>query len=130
MKSRMTLRRIQNYKKQIIYWKDGSVFRSYIRDGKVETEEYLYCHFQKKHPKSINADINKPRAFLLNNDRFIELKEDISVETVGLFADYISEKNDKMDEILYYKKKILAFLECPIEDKNIWVRRKRFSKSF
>ena len=37
-----------NYQKQLFYWEDGRVYRAYLKDGQIFTEEFNYIHFSKR----------------------------------------------------------------------------------
>ena len=128
-KRRVTLRKHPNYERQLIYWRNGMVLRSYIDNDSLITEEYLYCHFQKKHPESIQANIGKPNAFAIQGQKFIDISDiEVSKELVKQLSDYEGKKEDVIDKLLYYQEKIKKFLEAPLEGKKIWIRRKRFTK--
>ena len=59
-----------DYKYQVFYWEKGKVFRSYIEDGEVRQEEFMYIHFQKKNPISVNDRWKDYAAFYIFSDFF------------------------------------------------------------
>ncbi len=70
-----------NYKYQVFYWENGGVYRAYIDDNElIQTEEYMYLHFQGKKPKSICANMISPSAFYLTKDKFIVKTEPLTIE--------------------------------------------------
>jgi len=38
----------KNFDKQVFFWRNGKVYRAFFENGKVEEEEFLYIHFQKR----------------------------------------------------------------------------------
>ena len=124
--NRIKLRNLPNYQKQIVYWKNGSILRSYINDdGNVVTENYMYAHFQKKYPLSLDSHLSKPSAFIINSKRFIDISnEEITAEMIEKYSDFIDEKTDENDKRTYLKKKCVAFLETSMKRKLIWIRKK------
>ena len=130
MQKRITLRKLPNYKRQIVYWKNGMILRSYIDNNQVKTEEYIYSHFQKKHPKSIMAHIHKPDAFIIQGNRFIDISgKSITISLINQFSDYHGDVEDRKDQVLYYFTKSVSFFKSSIADKKIWIRRKIFAKN-
>lgn len=45
---------------QVFYWENGKLYRAYLEGGNVRTDEFIYLHFQKKHPVNRVADIDCP----------------------------------------------------------------------
>lgn len=129
--NRVKLRHLPNYKKQIVYWKNGDVLRSFIdNNGVVITEKYLYAHFQKKHPVSINAFENKPSAFIVNAKQFIDISgEEITPQMIEKYCDFVDDKTDEKEKKLYMKNKVLDFLKAPVSKKILWIRMKKYSEN-
>ncbi|MBQ7580939.1 MAG: hypothetical protein IJU39_06510 [Clostridia bacterium] len=123
--TRVKLRSLPNYKKQIVYWKDGKVFRSYIEGGEVRTESFIYAHFQKKHPRSIDACGMKPSAFIVNAKEFIDISgETVDVKLIEKYSDYIDDRTDENDKKRFIRSKIIEFLKSSPKDKLLWLRKK------
>lgn len=123
--SRIKLRNLPNFKKQIVYWKEGCIFRSYIENGEVKTESYIYAHFQKKYPVSINSYESKPSAFIINANSFIDISnEEINLELIEKYSDYVDEEKDEKDKKKYYQKKAISFLKSSPKRKLLWIRKK------
>lgn len=130
MKERITLRRVSNYKYQLLYWDNGRIFRSFIDDNSVKTDEFIYAHFQKKHPHSINSLSEKPKAFYITKDGFIPFDvSKLDREYILSHSDFESDEKDELDESKYKKEKMQKFLNSSLGDKCIWIRRKLFAKS-
>ena len=123
--SRMTVSRAANYPYQLLYWQEGHVFRSFLDlNGKLQTEEYMYAHFQQKKPKSLLETVeNPPKAFYFHADGFYALPENtVSAEYLRSVSDYRSEETDAQERKEYSKRKILRFITCSFRNKEIWLR--------
>ena len=123
--SRMTISRVANYQYQILYWKEGHVFRCFIDNyGNLQSEEYMYAHFQQKKPKSLIGSIEKtPKAFYFRTDGFCVLQENrLSADYLRSISDYQSEEIDSRERKNYKKQKIRHFINCSFRKKEIWLR--------
>lgn len=129
--NRVTLRRLDNYKNQLIYFHEGSVYRSFINPkGNMITEEYLYFHFQKKNPKTLHSYENNIATFYMNKDNFVEFNiNELSVDFIKNHCDFVSDDEDRNDEKKYKKNKIMSFMKSSWFDKKIWMRRKISAKT-
>ena len=58
----------KNFKKQVFYWENGHVYKSYLEDKTIKTEEYAYIHFKKRKYLNILFDYNKHNSFYICND--------------------------------------------------------------
>jgi hypothetical protein len=125
---RIILNRVKNYDYQILYWENGKVFRSYLNDnGIVNTDEFLYFHFQKSNPKSINSYKTNPKRIIIHKDMFESIEiSSITKEFIVKHSDYISKKEDKLDKIKYIKSKLNLFMKASFRIKIIWLKRKLF----
>ncbi len=54
-----------NYDHQVFYWQNGGVYRSYIKDGQLKEEEFLYIHFKKRHFSREAFDVLSADAFYI-----------------------------------------------------------------
>ena len=54
----------KNYDKQIFYWENGKVYRSYYLDKDLHKEEFIYIHFKKRKMNIFNLERDKTRYFL------------------------------------------------------------------
>lgn len=57
-----------NYHYQVFYWENGKVFRSFIKDDRVEEEEFIYIHIKKR--KYADYSCVQGSAFYINPDNF------------------------------------------------------------
>lgn len=130
--SRMIVSRRENYKYQIIYWENGHIYRSYINnEGHVNTEEFMYFHYQKKHPESTKCLEKKikPKRFIYRFDKFIDTEIiEVDKEYIIKYSDFVSDEKDKQEEINYKKEKIKQFLKASLKKKILWIKQKIATK--
>lgn len=132
--TRMYISRFQNYKHQILYWHDGSVYRKYIDDsGNVGADEFMYAHFQRKYPlqlKNWNENV-KPEAFMYHANEFCYISpEHIDVDFIREHSDYRDDITDRRENLVYKVKKIKQFLVCSLTEKVIWIKQRIATRKF
>ena len=125
---RMIVSRKKNYDFQIMYWENGFVFRSYIDDdGQVKTEEFMYFHFQRKHPKSLPGWDQgvEPKRIIYRADGFI-ISEPVLIDTdyIRRYSDFIDREHDAEDERRYKREKIKQFIESSTKKKVLWLKQR------
>lgn len=82
-----------NYHYQVFYWQNGKVFRSFIKDGRVGEEEFIYIHLKKR---TFSEFSNAPgSAFFINADNFAHKSEGEKI-TKGLI-----QRNNPFRGVLY-----------------------------
>lgn len=59
-----------NYKQQVFYWQDGGVFRTYIENGELKEEEFIYIHFKKRPFEREPFDAFNADGFFIGPDGF------------------------------------------------------------
>ena len=125
---RTYISRVKNYKYQILFWHKGRVLRKYIDEtGKIGTDEFMYFHFQQKHPKSLNCITNGKflDSFIYHAQGFQEFDcENITKETIIQNSDFISFKKDKQQKNIYLKKKFTKFFSLPLQNKVLWIKQR------
>lgn len=122
---RMIVNGVDNYKYQLIYWYNGDVIRAYIDGNKVKTDKFMYFHFQKKNPKTINAYETNPVAFYYTADGFMEFNpNDISKEYIIKHCDYVSDEQDELQKKQYMKSQLKKFFTISWELKIIWIKQR------
>lgn len=62
----------RNYKHQVFYYENGSVFRAYEENGYIKTEEYIYIHFRRKLEVNNRKKWHDLKAFYITPDGFFE----------------------------------------------------------
>lgn len=129
---RMQISRRNNYRYQIVYWYNGRIFRTGVdKDNSLQTEEFLYCHFQRKHPLPLSCWHNgrEPVAFILYADHFEEFDPNtMTAEFVKAHADFVSDKKDRADKRRYIFRKIAAFIKMPMKERIVWIRLRLATK--
>lgn len=113
----------ENFEKQLFFWEDGHLYRSYIHDGAIQNEEYIYLHFQKKHLKSCTIDPGE--AFYIGKNGF-----DIKTSPI---ADSDFDKYNRKDNVAfqfaegvgYYARKVKEIAVAEKKQREIWIAQKR-----
>lgn len=113
-----------NYKKQIFYWENGKVYRSYIKDDKILVDEFMYIHFQKKKPLYMISNEEDIKSFYINSDGFIEKNKKVSYKDFEKYNLFINDKFEKKEKKHYIVKKLYDFFSCSISQKRIWIKQK------
>ena len=125
--SRMMVSRQPNYDYQIIYWENGHVYRAYVNDkGEAGLDEYMYFHFQHKHPASLTCwnENRKPERIIYHAKGFEEEKaEKITADYIRMHSDFISREADSTENRRYKKEKIRSFLKSPYRKKVLWIKQ-------
>lgn len=130
--TRMIVSRQPNYDHQIIYWENGHVYRKYIlSDNSVGTDEYMYFHFQKKHPASLECwkENRKPKRIIYRADGFIEADDiEVNADYILEYSDFKGKEIDQKEAAVYNKKKINDFIHSPMKKKILWVKQRIATK--
>ena len=125
---RMTASRHDNYKSQVFYYEDGRVFRAFIIDGFVKTEEFAYIHIQKRKYRKYNGNRN---FYYILSDRFQEKKAGIpSAKEIMELSEYEGEDEEQYQLRDFQKRKMGDFIRCSIKEKYIWIRIKMAERRF
>lgn len=131
--TRMFISRVKNYRHQILYWQEGSVYRKYIdENGNVGLDEFMYAHFQRKHPNSLEdwEGIPSPKAFMYRKDKFSYITpEKIDKKFILKSSDYIDDVVDKKENWNYKIEKIKKFICCSLEEKVIWLKQRKATRT-
>ncbi len=61
-----------NYDYQVFYWDNGHVYRDYIKDNQVKTEEFIYIHFKKRPNYDSNDEVRDSSSFYVTNRGFFK----------------------------------------------------------
>ena len=125
--SRMIISRQPNYDYQIIYWENGRVYRAYVdQNGEARQDEYMYFHFQRKHPASLSCwnENRIPERIIFHAEGFIEDKaEPITPAYIKKYADFISHEADANENKQYNRAKFKSFLSSPMKKKVLWIKQ-------
>lgn len=127
--TRMYISRFDNYKHQILYWHDGSVYRKYMDDNdNIGTDEFMYAHFQRKHPQGLKLweQNPTPSAFVYRADKFMYIDPGkIDKEIILNMSEYSDDRKDKKENLNYTFKKMKQFLSCSLQEKVIWIKQRK-----
>lgn len=102
-------KRDKNYKYQVFYWENGSVFRAYFHKS-VIVEKFMYIHFQNRKLKVIDA-INEGESFYITNKGiFLKPKGEPTLDDMKKYNEY-KGKIYELCEIVKFKL-IKFFRKC------------------
>lgn len=109
---------------QVFYWENGRLYRAYLEDGTVRTDEFIYLHFQKKHPANRIKDAGCASFYLLPKE-FREKQPGVpDAQTVKELSGYHGEEAEQAEKKAYIKKKLRQFAACSLKQKNVWLKQK------
>ena len=79
-----------NYKYQVFYWDKGRTYRAYLDvDNKIQTEEFMYIHFQKRPNFQLSERLLSVGSFFITNKGFIPMCEkNISIEDIRKYNNF------------------------------------------
>lgn len=60
-----------NYRLQVFYWEKGKIYRAYVEEERVRTDEFIYLHFQKRKLCPENTKIINADKFFITREGFI-----------------------------------------------------------
>lgn len=119
--NRLTASRHKNYPLQVFYYEEGAVYRAYLSDGNIKTDEYVYIHIQKR---KYNYSF-KYKSFIIMSDKIMPLNDQmVSLSMIKKYSEYVSDEVDREQVQKHHLKKISEFLKCSIREKRIWLRIK------
>ncbi len=61
----------KNYPRQVFYWEDGKVLRTYEQDGRFIDEEFLYIHIKKRRYAAPSEAVLRADSFYITPDTFV-----------------------------------------------------------
>lgn len=118
---RMTASRQENYPQQVFYYENGAVYRAYVKDGAVRTEEFVYIHIQKRRYR-FDGDFER---FYILGDRFApKAPGQPSADEILRLSGYVDDETDRAQLKAYRDEKKKHFLSCPLREKRIWLLQK------
>jgi hypothetical protein len=71
-----------NYDKQVFYWENGHVYRSYWLDEEEHRDEFIYIHFKKRHFGKEAFDAASVKAFFIGPNGFTEKTAKVKLNDV------------------------------------------------
>ena len=97
----------KNYKKQIFYWENGHVYRDYIEDGLIHTQEFIYIHLYQRPNFEINLAIEGCNAFFITSNGFIPKTGKTTEEMIDKYNTYHSYFFELLEYYKWYLRKIM-----------------------
>ena len=64
------IKEINNYDKQVFYWENGRVYRSFLKNDHIDVQEFIYIHFPKRTMTRNNLPISTTSFFVTNKGLF------------------------------------------------------------
>ena len=114
----------ENYAEQVFYWEDGKVFRAFVKDGKVKTDEMAFLHWQKRKP-SISSEVLEKNAYYLTPTELVGKEHGVpNREDINLYNPTLTEEQKKEQDKLYLKRKMKDFWKTSFSQKRIWIKQK------
>ena len=94
-----------NFAKQVFYWESGHIYRAFWADGAIQTDEFIYIHFSKRHMELHNMDADCNSFFVTNKGLFPKQSE-IQFADFDWYNPYEPEKERmRHREVLHNKRK-------------------------
>ena len=87
-----------NYKAQIFYWEKGKTYRAYFDGDTLNTEEYLYIHFQKRPNFPVTFDVANVDAFYITNTGFYPKTGAVTRQIIQDLNPYPGEWEEKYEK--------------------------------
>ncbi len=116
----------RNYDHQVFYWENGHVYRSYVSENQLKTNEFVYIHWQKKNPVP-DADVWNEESFYITPGRILKKEHGIPEKNEILRSGLsISSDTRKKEKQRYVIKKTKDFMNASISMKKIWLRQKYY----
>ena len=113
----------KNYKEQFFSWENGRIFRYYKENEKVYKEEFMYLHFQKKHPDFQKNVIQNNEKMIIGRDK-IYMSDDIVFKEAFNINNYKGKIYESIELIKYILMKCISFIKCSKMEKIIWIKQK------
>lgn len=116
-----------NYDKQLFYWSNGKLYRAYYKNGKIQFDEFMYIHLQKRKMSKPDFDVYKYDDFIITNGNFIRKEKKIEED--------MFDKYNLKDECMRTKRKFggtykkdLRFFWIGRRILNVWFEMKNIIK--
>ena len=72
----------KNYKHQLFYIEDGKIYRVFLEKGKLNFNEYIYIHYQKRYIPNNDVDVLKDRKYAISYKGFSKINGKIDLKTI------------------------------------------------
>jgi hypothetical protein len=104
-----------NYKKQVFFWENGSIYRAAVKNNNIIYDEFNYLHFQKRNLKKHFYNVREIKSFFITKYGFYPKKEGFNVtrEDIQKYNGF-NMKSELTKRINYYlfilKRRINKYL--------------------
>ena len=124
---RLTASRQKNYDDQVFYYENGKVYRAYLEQDNVRTQEYVYIHMQKR-KYTFEKEYS---CYYILSDRFAEKQPGIpSAQEIKAYSEFVSREDDHLQMNSYRQMKKAEFFSCSLKKKWIWIHQKIAERQF
>lgn len=113
----------KNYKKQAFYWENGHLYRAFVEDGQLRTEEFIYIHFQKK--KLADRCKGTLDSFFVGREGFFDKTGPICLEDLDRYNHNDGGLRRRLDAVAYYCKKLKGVFCADKVQRQVWMAQKR-----
>ena len=79
---------IKNYKHQVFLWENGTIYRVYIDNDKIQYEEYAYIHFQRRKNYCVSFDPDDVSCFLITSKGFVPFSDQLTRRDIKHYGEY------------------------------------------
>jgi len=99
--ARFVCTKIENYKKQLFIWEDGSVKQYYLKDNELHHRELAYIHFQKRKLEVTNPNVFTSKSVIFNPFSFTPYNGEVTPELIRKFDKanynhYLKRQSDRL----------------------------------
>lgn len=120
---RLEINGAKNYQKQLFYWENGHLYRAFLADGQICTEEFLYLHFQKKKLRNCCGRVSD--AFFIGREGFFEKIHAVTAADFDRYNPGDSKLRCCRDTVGYYFGKLMDYCGSDPLQKQVWLAQKK-----
>ncbi len=123
---RLEINAARNYSKQVFYWEKGHLYRAYMEDDTLRTEEFIYIHFQKKQLADFCQTL--PDSVYIGRKGFFPKTGAVTPADMDRYNPADSKLRQLLDTVRYFWKKVMAYLRSDKTQRCVWMAQKRIGK--
>lgn len=87
----------KNYKYQIFYWENGHVYRDYVEDGKMKTQEFIYIHLFRRPNYTLSFNPDTITSFYITPKGFVPKDSPTTLDTIKRLNPYQSSMRERLE---------------------------------
>ena len=80
--------KLVNYKHQVLFWKEGSIYRAGINGKNIVIDEFSYIHFQQRDNYSVSFDEHNVKSFFITSKGFVPFEFPLTRTIVKKYGGY------------------------------------------